>query len=370
MTNLFPCAEWAEKLAFKPADLPPEERAALQAHVATCPGCAATYADYQMLMARLRALPRPAARALPPLASEMVTAHDGQEEADGRYDGAGGNVQPLLGAPPPIPLPPAGRRSWPQRLSAIAAALLVAVLVGSLVMVLLTNHRQPGTVTFKLRPGWTVIAEYSGVGSKTISGLDIPIPYLWGSSFACIGSGWAGSATTGPLYSGGFGGGNCTSDPATILSPQDITLFQNPIRNMDKVDTIKVTANSATHWYVQVVEAMPQPTRLGPAWFYGDIGIGGVGGDSATAGPGLDPIGQQAKTWGAVFACIGTGKGSIQFTPDSGKVNIPPCDGQAKLITVHYASPTNVQTMTVTTTGDMIWSAQPVGCANEQKCGN
>jgi hypothetical protein len=378
MHNLSPCAEWAAKLAFKPTDLSPDERAALQAHLATCPGCAATHADYQMLIARLRALPRPAARALPPLASQIVTVPDGQ--ANGRYDSVRGAVLTLPGAepvlPPPVPLPPARRRNWPQRLSAIAAALLVAVLVGSLAL-LLTNHPQPGAVTFKLRPGWTVIAEYSGVGSKTITRQHVTLPYLWGSSFTCKGDGKVDVTATGPTYVGLFGADNCSSTSANTLMPNLIFLETS---NIDKIDTIKVIANADTAWYLQFAQATPQPAfKPGPEWVYG-IGIGGNG-DSGLIGDG--PVttanGQplQSKVWGALFVCAGTGTGTIHLGADVGTLPIPPaetlsmspCDGQPRLVTAHYNFATSIKSIRVEIKGDLLWTAYLIGCANEQKCG-
>lgn len=380
MNNLFPCAAWAEKLAFKPADLSPDERAALQAHLATCPGCAATYADYQMLIARLRALPRPAARALPPLASEIATVPDTPDQANGRYNSAGSSVLTLPGregALPPVPLPPTRHRSWPQRLSAIAAALLVAALVGSLAL-LLTSHRQSGTVTFKLRPGWMVIAEYSGTGSKTITGQHVTLPYLWGSSFICKGDGKVDVRATGPTYLGLFGADNCSSTAANTLMPNLIFLEMS---NVDKIDTIKVTANPDTAWYLQFAQETPQPAfKPGPEWASG-IGIGGNGdGGLIGDGPVTTANGQplQSKVWGAWFVCIGTGTGIIHLSEDVGTLPVPPdktlsmspCDGQPRLVTAHYNFATSIRSIRVEIKGDLLWTANLVGCANEQKCGS
>ncbi len=57
MGNQPPCTVWAEKLALRHEDLSPADRAALEAHVRTCPACEATQADYRFLDARLVALP-------------------------------------------------------------------------------------------------------------------------------------------------------------------------------------------------------------------------------------------------------------------------------------------------------------------------
>lgn len=371
MSNLFPCAEWAEKLACKPADLSPEERAALQAHVATCPGCAATYDDYQMLMARLRALPRPAARALPLLASEIVTVQDDQAEANGRYDGAGGKLLTLpgVGGAPPVPLPPARRRSWPQRLSAIAAALLVVVLAGSLVTVLVFHHNQPGTAAspFQLRPGWAVIAEYSGTGSKTFSGLRVELPKLWGYAFTCVGSGGLEIGITGGDAANSYDGtivmDGCSSLPASNASPATMS-FDGAAYPLY---TIKISVNAKTRWFFQIAQAIKQPTlTLGPEWGNG-TGFAGEGNSNVH---GLDSaIPTPYKTWGLIFICFGTGSGSVQLTPAVGKITMPACDGQPHLVKVQYPSATVIQGVDVIVRGGMLWDISIVGCANEQKCG-
>jgi hypothetical protein len=63
-----PCEEWAPKLAALHADdLSPADRAALEAHLASCPACTAALADYQWLAEQVRTLPnRAAQQELPP----------------------------------------------------------------------------------------------------------------------------------------------------------------------------------------------------------------------------------------------------------------------------------------------------------------
>src|SRR5262249_45978670 len=106
---------------------------ALQAHLATCPGCAATYADYQRLITRLRSLPRPVLPPLAPLVPQLFDAPIAQEQDASLYDSVDIPVPtPGTESPrPPARLPRLWRRSWTQRLSALAAVLLLAVLVGS-----------------------------------------------------------------------------------------------------------------------------------------------------------------------------------------------------------------------------------------------
>jgi uncharacterized protein with WD repeat len=69
MSHPSPCIAWAEQLALRQEDLTPTGRAALAAHVATCPACQAAQTDYQFLDARLRALPPPTMQPFPRLSS-------------------------------------------------------------------------------------------------------------------------------------------------------------------------------------------------------------------------------------------------------------------------------------------------------------
>jgi hypothetical protein len=67
MTSTNVCERWAEKLAArKPEDLPPAERVALNAHVASCPHCSAIRQDYDLLTRRIRVLRTPTVRVSPP----------------------------------------------------------------------------------------------------------------------------------------------------------------------------------------------------------------------------------------------------------------------------------------------------------------
>jgi hypothetical protein len=371
MTKLLPCAEWADTLALKPADLSPDEGAALQQHLATCPGCAATYADYQMLMTRLRALPRPALPPLAPLAPELIAAPDDEDQIDTSYDGVD-HHWPLPGAeptPPPARLPRLWRRGWPQRLSLLAAVLLVAVLVGSLALLL---HRSPpgpgggpGSV-FRLRPGWTEIVEYSGTGSQTITGQDIELPRLEGSAYGCVGSGGLRIEISEENYtvpSVFLITDRCSALPPPVVSPATFSFHNTPL---GKLDTIKVTANAKTRWFFQFTQPAKQPTlRLGSEWGF-ETGFSGEGNDSTQ---GLNEVVQTPyKTWGLVFTCFGTGKGYVQLTPDLGKINIPPCTGLPSLVRVHYPAATILQAAQIMVTGDILYDVEIFGCTNEVAC--
>ena len=264
------------------------------------------------------------------------------------------------------------RKSWPQRLSAIAAAALVAIVVGALVL-LFVQARQSnlggGTGVFKVRPGWTQVALYSGTGSKTISKQDIQLPQVWGLAYTCVGSKFH-MDLTGPGTIKSIGNDQCPSTPTTLLSPQSLNFVT---LTPGRIQTIKVTANASTTWYVQIVREVPAPIFTPGSDWVPSIGIGGTG-DSNPSGnvsPVTKPNGQviHPKTWGIVFVCIGTGRGYIQLTPDTGRINLPTCDGQPRLKVVRYRYATDVQNVQAFINGsDIVWTAQLMACANEQKC--
>ncbi|HEU5370140.1 MAG TPA: zf-HC2 domain-containing protein, partial [Ktedonobacterales bacterium] len=357
-------------LALKPADLPPDERERLHAHLATCPGCAATYADYQSLITRLRALPRPALPPLGPLATDLLAEPATPEQLDGLYDIAGDAwlTPPASESAPPTRLPPSRRRTWLQRLSTLAAVLLLTVLVGALVAVLL--HRTQGVALppeklFQLRPGWSALAEYSGTGSQTITGQDIELPRLWGNAYGCIGSGKLDIELSGKSASEVYGMSTIGCDTASfpLVSPGAFSFDNTPI---GKLDTIKVTTSAKTHWFFQLTQAIEQPAFvLGPEWaIETNIGADGNGRYQWDGGLGRTAY----KIWGLVFTCFGSGSGSVELTPGVGKINIPPCTGQPTLVKARYPSATSLQAADVVFTGDAVWNILLVGCVDEQQC--
>ena len=268
-------------------------------------------------------------------------------------------------------------KTWPGRLSVLAAVLLVAVVAGSLALFLLRIHQGglgSGSGVFTLRPGWAVVASYSGTGSKTISGQDIvEVPRLWGEDYACTGSGKLDIQLTSISLTGERGdeysGKDKCSTPTTTVAPLGLSLDSSS----QKIQTIKVTADASTVWHLLIVEATMQPTLTpGPEWV-NDIGLGGSG--SGRYGSQFGNVIQAnglaigSKTWGIEYVCFGSGHGYAQFTPDGGRMSLSPCDGQVRLDRVHYSVATAVQSILVTVTGDVLWVAQVLGCIDEHKCG-
>lgn len=252
--------------------------------------------------------------------------------------------------------------------------MLVAIIVGSLALLLLHLRQSTtgnGSGVFSLRRGWTQFALYSGRGSKTITGQDIAPPRLWGFSDACTGTGKLDMELTGKQTKMFIGRDSCQSALSTIVAPQSITFEISA--STPQIQTIKVTAEANTTWYLEIEQAVTQPTlTIGPGWIQ-STGMGGDSSGRSQIGTLTKPNGQaiQPKTWAIVFVCIGIGGGHFEFTPapNSGNISVPPCDGQPRLFIVRYRIPTTVQTFSFFLNGKMVWNAQILGCADEQKCG-
>jgi len=136
------CAEWAPLLAAShPDDLLPNQQAALEAHVASCPACAAARADYLAMDGLIRRLPAPTP--LPGLPPALL--QHWRREDERQVTALGSQIRDD-GAPTSVPA--AGSRiSTAARphvtaARAIAAVLLVGVLVGSYFA--LFAHHGPG----------------------------------------------------------------------------------------------------------------------------------------------------------------------------------------------------------------------------------
>ncbi len=152
-----PCAEWRTELAAThPSDLTPEKRAALAAHLATCPACAAVYTQYQQLDAHIHHLPAPAP--LPGLPPKLLALWEAEER---RVPGEDAPVpsqtreKPMRTIQPPNltpfpsgPLPPQRRfsRRFVSGLSA-AAAVLVLVLLTTAVLASRLHNTATGSPT-------------------------------------------------------------------------------------------------------------------------------------------------------------------------------------------------------------------------------
>jgi hypothetical protein len=151
-----PCREWAERLAAAhPDDLAPAERAALEAHVASCQACLGARANYHLMDTLIRGLPAPAPLpAIPPRLAQLWADEDGrvvtrvaapQVAGNGRgaADETGPNhrgMEQRMSAMSPLPAerhatpPRATRRpaGWIGASAAVAVALLFTLVFLSL----------------------------------------------------------------------------------------------------------------------------------------------------------------------------------------------------------------------------------------------
>jgi hypothetical protein len=134
-----PCAAWAHALAAGPDDLSVTERAALDAHVATCEACAAARADYMRMDALILSLPVPAALANVSAQAPTLQYEEEAEAVAPELDVAG----VLATDPRTLPLRPQRRlSSRSAAFGAIAAVLIAGVVVVGFAALL--SHRQPG----------------------------------------------------------------------------------------------------------------------------------------------------------------------------------------------------------------------------------
>jgi Tol biopolymer transport system component len=176
MINQSPCRAWTDKLALKPEDLTRAERAALEAHLSTCPSCAAVFADYQLLMARLRARPKPTVEPLPRFSPEFLSAQEDPKRGRSGRDTLVLRKQTRRGkydTPARSSSMSSGRSTWPQRLNTMAAVLFVALLVGSLILLFSQVHqgksgKPQGTPLITPAPRSAEHLAFSGTGIFTM----------------------------------------------------------------------------------------------------------------------------------------------------------------------------------------------------------
>lgn len=133
-----PCEMWAERLAAtERGDLSPSEQQALQAHVASCPACAAVLADYRAMDSGILALPAVEPLALSAIDS-VLSAPVPQTTRSSGYD-VERPVRGMTGAQSHV------RSAALARFGVIAAAaLIVGVIAGSFFLALSTHRFNEG----------------------------------------------------------------------------------------------------------------------------------------------------------------------------------------------------------------------------------
>lgn len=136
-TMLVPCREWADKLAANyHDDLSPAERAALNAHIATCKACTTVRDEYRAMDASILSLP-----VVAPLPVQALQPARLEEAANG-------HAEPVF-----LPVRPVSTRSRMRLnhagriLSAIAAVLVMGVIVGGFALLASTSRTETTTGT-------------------------------------------------------------------------------------------------------------------------------------------------------------------------------------------------------------------------------
>jgi hypothetical protein len=144
-----PCQQWRLKLAAAhPADLEPAERAALEAHLATCAACAAVYAAYARMDAAVQRLPTPAPlEDVPPKLLALWAAEDQQAQPTpvplARKERA--MRSNTVDTAPIFPDAPAPRRRSRRLVSGVTALAAVVVIALLTVALLASRFNTPHT---------------------------------------------------------------------------------------------------------------------------------------------------------------------------------------------------------------------------------
>jgi outer membrane protein assembly factor BamB len=137
-----PCPAWVEKLASRPDDLSPAERAALDSHVLTCPACAAVQVAYREMDASILTLPP--VTPLDALPVELQNILPEQYETEQQVMSmSDGKVSPIPQSRTGQSIPLSGRKRpqrWIRLASIIAAALVVGVLIAGFLILFNAHH--------------------------------------------------------------------------------------------------------------------------------------------------------------------------------------------------------------------------------------
>ncbi len=143
MNNATPvaCTRWAEKLAgTHPRDLLPSDRVALNAHLATCANCAAVFADYRAMDARILNLP-----AVEPLTGLSWLQNDRNERQTASHGRGMADVSSIPALKAGVPQQPVPRK---RRIASLASSFAAVLVVGAVIasfLLLWANHRILGS---------------------------------------------------------------------------------------------------------------------------------------------------------------------------------------------------------------------------------
>ncbi|HZS76328.1 MAG TPA: PQQ-binding-like beta-propeller repeat protein [Ktedonobacteraceae bacterium] len=143
LIDIQPCPQWAKKLAaLHPGDLTSAEQANLQAHIQSCPACAAVIAEYREMDARILALPPVAPLPDLPLPLRAAFGETAQQETIHVTEQAhASRHSTILKRKPPRPTSRFARAA-----SAFAAVLVVAALIAGFLLLFTAHHSDIGNV--------------------------------------------------------------------------------------------------------------------------------------------------------------------------------------------------------------------------------
>lgn len=260
------------------------------------------------------------------------------------------------------------RRSWQQRLVVLVAVLVIALLVGTSVLVFIRSR--PSTVVsgsdlFTLPNTWKQVAFYSGTGSKIISGINVELSSVWSNTVSCVEKGKIDLHIEGLQDSGNI---QYSSDVTNECIATQGHIPISPILEpwSTTIQTITVIADPSITWYIQFAAAKSPLTFAPSSQWVLAASLGESGSMETNVLPPLTRNGQAFQTtkWALALICIGTGSGSAQLDASVNQFPLPVCDGQVSLHPIDYASPTQIQRMQVTTTGNILWSSALFACAN------
>lgn len=267
---------------------------------------------------------------------------------------------------------PSSQKAWSRRVSLLVAAVLVALMVGSLAT--LTARRGP--TQGSIPSSWSNVVAFSGTGSTTIRGKPIHFPRLWGYTLTCTGEEggilliqMTGASNNWSLTSG------CPTHSQAV--PEAIS-FDLTARTLQTLQVRQLTSSPMT-WQFLIVGAVVQPTlKPGPQWVQSSgAGGSGSGGSGGILMPVTKPGGQQIRprTWGVIIICFGSGTGHVRFTEHAvgtgkvvGDVQFPVCNGQPTLSVVHLPAGENAQFTDISSNTGIIWQVQLMECIDEQRC--
>lgn len=244
----------------------------------------------------------------------------------------------------------------------LAATILLAILVGSFALLI---HTRPGTGA--IQHGWTLVAQFSGTGSKTISRQHIEVGRKFGWLVTCTNTQEGGVAVK---FNIGNGWSACrasrTGSPGPVISNLS-TLDFPPIQ------TIEVTTNASTSWELLLFKGTYYPPLSIDRTNWQPLLSEMDGTGNGTVGVGVT----LSRTWGLLFSCHGTGDIQISLQPPNGDNTSEiagastPCNGQPNFDVSDISGLSEqVFQMQITTGADNDWQVLLVACSNgKPRCG-